>query len=70
MRHNVGRTNFYYLLIALLLFLVIIPLADELGSGGVPIVRGLVFSSLLAIGIWSLRGGGRYFTLGIINMAF
>jgi len=64
--HNVGRTNFYYLLIALLLFLVIIPLADELGSGGVPIVRGLVFSSLLVIGIWSLRGGGRFFTLGMI----
>jgi voltage-gated potassium channel len=61
----VGRTNFYYLLVALLLFLFIIPVADQLGSPGAPIVRGLVFSSLFVIGIWSLRGGGRYFTLGM-----
>jgi voltage-gated potassium channel len=61
-----GRTNFYYLLVALLLFLVIVPLADDLSGGDAPIVRGLVFSSLLIIGIWSLKGGGRYFTLGMI----
>ena len=59
------RTNFYYLLVALLIFLVVIPLADDLSIGGSPIVRGLVFSGLLVIGVWSLRGGGRYFQVGI-----
>lgn len=60
------RTNFYYLLVALLLFLIAIPLVDDLGIGGAPIIRGLVFSGLLVIGVWSLRGGGRYFSLGMI----
>jgi len=62
----VERTNFYYLLVALLLFLAAIPLADDLGIGGAPIIRGLVFSGLLVIGVWSLKGGGHYFTVGII----
>jgi len=62
----VERTNFYYLLIALLIFLVAIPLTDDLGIGGVPIIRGLVFSGVLVIGVWSLKGGDRYFTLGMI----
>jgi len=62
----VERTNFSFLLVALLLFLAIIPLADDLGIGGAPIFRGLVFSGLLVIGVCSLRGGGRYFTLGMI----
>jgi voltage-gated potassium channel len=62
----VERTNFYYLLIALLIFLVAIPLFDDLNIGGAPIVRSLVFSGLLIIGIWSLKGGGHYFTLGMI----
>lgn len=60
------RTNFYYLFVALLLFLIAIPLVDDLGIGGAPIIRGLVFSGLLVIGVWSLRGGGRYFSLGMI----
>jgi hypothetical protein len=62
----VERTNFYYLLVALLIFLVAIPLADDLSITGAPVVRSLVFSVLLVIGIWSLRGGGQFFTLGMI----
>jgi len=62
----VERTNFYYLLIALLVFLVTIPLADDLDIEGAPIVKGLVFSCLLIIGVWSLKGSGRSFTLGMI----
>lgn len=65
MRKRVERTNFYYLLVALVIFLVAIPLADDLSIGGAPIIRGLVFSGLLLIGVWSLHGGGRYFQSGM-----
>jgi len=61
----VGRTNFFFLLIALLIFLIAIPLADDLNLGSAPLVRGLVFSCLLVIGVWSLKGGGRFFTVGM-----
>jgi len=60
----VGRTNFFFLLIALLIFLIAIPLADDLNLGSAPLVRGLVFSCLLVIGVWSLKGGG-FFTVGM-----
>lgn len=59
------QTNFYYLLVALLLVLVSIPLADDLDIANARAVRALVFSGLLIIGIWSLRGGGRYFAIGM-----
>ena len=59
------RTNFFYLLIALLILLFIIPLADDLNLISAPLVRGLVFSCLLVIGVWSLKGGGRFFTIGM-----
>ena len=61
MMPNPGRTNFFYLLIALLVVLIVVPLADDLGLIGAPLIRGLVFSGLLIIGVWSLRGGGRHF---------
>jgi hypothetical protein len=60
-----GQTNFYFLLVSLLIFLVAIPLADDLELTSAPIVRAAVFSCLLVIGIWSLRGGGRFFTIGM-----
>ena len=59
------RTNFFYLLIALLILLIVIPLADDLNVVSAPIVRGLVFSGLLVIGVWSLKGGGRFYTVGM-----
>lgn len=59
------RTNFFYLLIALLILLFVIPLADDLNLVSAPLVRGLVFSCLLVIGVWSLKGGGRFFTIGM-----
>jgi len=65
MMSNLGRTNFFYLLIALLVLLIVIPLADDLDLVSAPLVRGLVFSCLLIIGVWSLRDSGRYFTVGI-----
>lgn len=59
------RTNFFYLLIALLILLIVIPLADDLNVVSGPIVRGLVFSGLLVIGVWSLKGGGHFYTVGM-----
>ena len=59
------QTNFFYLLIALLFVLIAKPLADQLDVTNVPAVRALIFSGLLVIGIWSLRGGGRLFALGM-----
>ena len=61
-----GRTNFSYLLIALLIFLVSIPLADDLNLRSALLVRAFIFSCLLLIGVWSLRGGGRFFTIGMV----
>jgi len=65
MRHGVARTNFFYLLIALLILLVTIPLADDLDLVSAPLVRAFVFSCLLIIGVWSLKGGGRFFAIGM-----
>lgn len=67
--HSVERSNFYYLLVALLILLFSVPLADDIGLGTTPVVRGLVFSLVLVIGVWSLRGGGLYFSLGMIFVA-
>ncbi len=60
-----GQTNFYYLLIALLLMLIGIPLADDLQLVSAPVTRLFTFTALLVIGVWSLKGGGRFFTVGM-----
>jgi hypothetical protein len=62
----VGRTNFFYLLGALLFLLFAIPLAHDLEITTAPLVRSFVFSVLLLVGVWSLRGGGRFFTIGMV----
>jgi len=61
----VERTNFFYLLTALLFLLITIPLAHDLNLVSAPLIKGLVFSGLLVIGVWSLKGGGRFFTVGM-----
>jgi hypothetical protein len=61
----VDKNNFYWLLLALLIFLVGVPVADELAMLSEPAVRALLFSCLLAIGIWSLRGAGHMFSVGL-----
>lgn len=60
-----NKNNFTYLLAALLVMLLGIPLAHDLAVASAPLIRSLMFSLLLIIGIWSLRGGGRYFTVGM-----
>lgn len=59
------KNNFSWLLLALLSFLVVVPLADDLGVLALPAVRAFAFSLLVVIGIWSLRGGGRAYSLGL-----
>ena len=60
-----NTNNFSYLLVALLLMLLGIPLAHDLDLASAPLIRSLMFSILLIVGVWSLRGGGRYFTAGM-----
>ena len=60
------RKNYvWYLLIALLVLLLGIPLVDDLGVGSKHVVRAAIFSLVLLIGIWSLKDGGRLFPIGI-----
>jgi hypothetical protein len=62
----VNKNNFSWLLLALFIFLVIVPATDDLAILSRPIVRALAFSCLVFIGIWSLRGSGRWFSVGIV----
>ena len=59
------KNNFSWLLLALVIFLIIVPVANDLAVASQPIVRALAFSCLVLIGIWSLRGSGRPFSVGI-----
>lgn len=65
MRQIADKNNFSWLLLALLVFLFMMPLADDFAVLSEPLVRALAFSCLVIIGVWSLRGGGRAFTLGM-----
>ncbi len=77
MRHNLNN-NFSFLLVALLVFLIGVPIAVEIQLVSVEIIRAISFSALLAIGLWSLRSSGRAFSaaaafvvIGIVlNMLF
>lgn len=60
-----GNTNFFYLLGALLVLLLGTPLAHDFGLGSEPVVRGALISVLLLVGVWSLRGGRRFFITGM-----
>lgn len=57
--------NFSWLLIALLVFLVGVPILDESELFPDRLARALIWSWLLVVGVWSLRGFGRYFKVGI-----
>lgn len=57
--------NFAWLLSALLVFLVVVPVAEDLGVITTRLMRVLMFSWLLAFGVWSLRGFGTLFPLAI-----
>ena len=59
------QKNFSWLLSALLVFLVVMPIAEDLGIISTRHMRVLMFSSLLAFGVWGLRGFGRIFPVAI-----
>jgi hypothetical protein len=59
------KSNFSYLLVALLIFLVGVPVADDLNILYQPLVRSLAFAALLIIGVWSLKGSGLIFPIGM-----
>jgi hypothetical protein len=59
------KKDFSWLLSALLLFLVVFPIAEDLGLISPRMMRVLMFTCLLAFGVWSLRGFGRYFPVAI-----
>jgi voltage-gated potassium channel len=64
MKHN-SNNNFSYLLVALLIFLIGVPIAIDLHLFPDEIIRAISFSALLAIGLWSLRSSGRAFSAAI-----
>jgi hypothetical protein len=64
------RNNFSYLLVALLLFIIVLPIAYDLGLASVRVSRFLAISSMLVVGIWSLRGAGRLYTFGMLAVIF
>ena len=59
------KTNFFYLLVALLFLLLSVPITDDLRGISTPVAKAVVFSVMLLIGIWSLRGSGRFFSIGL-----
>lgn len=61
---TIHQHNFSWLLVALLIFLVAVPLADEIDPDSAA-AGALTFSLLAIIGIWSLRDGGRLYWLGL-----
>ena len=61
-----AKTNFFYLLGALLFLLLALPLAHDFGFSDKPIMRAVIFSILLLVGSWSLKEGGRYFLWGML----
>lgn len=59
------KSNFSYLLVALLILIIGVPIAYDLELISLPFSRVLGVSCILAIGVVSLRGAGRLFHVGI-----
>lgn len=59
------KNNFSYLLVALLILIIGVPVAYDLELISLPLSKVLGISSLLAIGVGSLRGAGRLFHVAI-----
>ena len=59
------KTNFLYLLGALLFLLLASPILQDLGLEESRITRAIVYSVLLLTGFWSLRGG-RFYVAGFV----
>ncbi len=59
------KDNFVYMLLALLIFLVAVPILEELRFLPNEIARPIAFTCLLAVGVWSLRDRIRIFRVGM-----
>jgi len=59
------QDNFIYLLLALIIYLVALPILDDLQIIPSSFVRPISYSCLLAIGVWSLRDSVTTFRIGI-----
>jgi hypothetical protein len=59
------NNNFSYLLIALLIFIIGVPIAHDLDLISLDMLRVLGACSVLAVGVWSLRGANRLYTAGM-----
>lgn len=59
------KKNFAWLLIALLVFLVVLPVAEDFSIIDGPVMRVAMFTSLLSIGVISLRGFGLLYIAGL-----
>lgn len=57
--------NFIYMLIALVVFLVILPIIEDFGMLDAAWGQAISYTCLLAIGVWSLRGSNRVFKVAI-----
>jgi voltage-gated potassium channel len=57
--------NSSWLLAALLVFLLGVPLADDVMMASGPVVKSFVYSCFLFIGVWSLKKSARFFSVGI-----
>jgi hypothetical protein len=57
--------NFSWLLFALLGYLIVVPVAEDLGVISARLMRVIMFTWLFFFGVWSLRGFGRFFHVGI-----
>ena len=60
------KNNFSYLLVALLIFIIGLPITLDLELVSPQVSRALGVTCLLAIGIWSLRGAGWLFSAGML----
>jgi len=60
------NSNFSYLLIALLIFIIGVPVASDLDLISLQMSKVLGASSLLAVGVWSLRGAGHLYSAGML----
>lgn len=69
-----GKNDFAYLLIALIVYLVVLPLCQQFELLPEKLLRVVAYSTLLLIGILSLRASGRIFRIGaalvIVAMGF
>ena len=59
------KDNFIYLLVALQVYLVLLPILEHFQLLSEALIRPIAITCLLAIGVWSLRDSKRIFRIGM-----